>query len=161
MVVPQGPWRPVITGWFAEFAELSAPTTGAVGYAKTGMSFWGATMEPTGWYRFNAVWDQFSALGISVATIHAHVCDLQKTFLAGDLGILKDLKTLYKLPLNDHGHFLTFEAPSAEKASFIRETLLKQQVYVDQRGARLRFGFGLYQDKTDVAALLRRLNRPN
>lgn len=156
MVVPPGPWRPVITGWFAEYAHLSSPVGGGVGYSQDGMAFWGATMEPSGWYRFNAVWDLFAAHGISVADVHQHVLSLQIEFL--QTTPLKGLKPLYAQPLPHHGHFLTFEASDVEKATLVRAELLKKQVYIDQRGARLRFGFGLYQDKTDVLRLLERLS---
>ena len=155
MVVPQGPWRPVITGWFAEYAHLSSPVGGGVGYSHDGMAFWGATMDPSGWYRFNAVWDLFAGLGISIADIHQHVLTLQNEFLQSSP--LKGLKPLYTQPLQLHAHFLTFEASDVNQATQLREELLKKQLYIDQRGARLRFGFGLYQDRTDVQSLVKRL----
>ncbi len=46
--------RPPITGWFAEFEDLSLPP-GSVGYAKDASRFLGATFDPSGLYRFNAV----------------------------------------------------------------------------------------------------------
>ena len=156
MVVPQGPWRPVITGWFAEYAHLSSPVGGGVGYSQDGMAFWGATMDPSGWYRFLAAWDLFAGLGISIADIHRHVLSLQNEFLQSSP--LKGLKPLYTQPLHHHGHFLTFEASDVNQATQVREELLKKQIYIDQRGARLRFGFGMYQDRTDVQALLKRLS---
>jgi len=156
MVVPQGPWRPVITGWFAEYAQLSSPVAGGVGYSNDGMAFWGATMDPSGWYRFVAAWDEFQRLGMSVEHIHQHVLSLQNEFLKSSP--LKDFKPLYDHPLQHHGHFLTYEAKDAQEATGLREKLLQKQVYIDQRGARLRFGFGLYQDRTDVQRLLERLS---
>lgn len=156
MVVPQGPWRPVITGWFAEYAHLSAPAGGGVGYSNDGMAFWGATMDPSGWYRFVAAWDEFQKLGITIEHIHQHVLTLQNEFLK--LSPLKELKPLYTQPLHHHGHFLTFEASDANEATSVREKLLQKQVYIDQRGARLRFGFGMYQDRKDVQQLKERLS---
>ena len=46
--------RPPVTGWFAEFEDLSLPP-GSVGYAPDAMRFMGATFDPSGLYRFNAV----------------------------------------------------------------------------------------------------------
>ncbi len=46
--------RPRITGWFAEFEDLSLPP-GSVGYAKNATRFLGATFDPSALYRFNAV----------------------------------------------------------------------------------------------------------
>lgn len=156
MVIPQGPWRPVITGWFAEYAQLSSPAAGGVGYSSDGMAFWGATMDPSGWYRFLAAWDEFQRLGITVEHIHQHVLSLQNEFLKGSP--LKGLLPLYNRPLQHHGHFLTYEAKDAQEATDVRVKLLQKQVYIDQRGARLRFGFGMYQDRTDVQRLAERLS---
>src|SRR5205085_11975261 len=46
--------RPPITGWFAEFEDLTLPP-GSVGYANDASRFMGATFDPSGLYRFNAV----------------------------------------------------------------------------------------------------------
>lgn len=161
MVVPEGDWRPVITGWFAEYAQLSAPRAGAVGFSRDGMAFWGATMDPSGWYRFQAVWDLFAELGLTVSVIHQHIQGLQQEFLtlySTSPKTFEDLKPLFSPSLGVHGHFLTFEASSESEATARRQAWLRDGIYVDQRGARLRFGFGLYHDRTDVAELFRRLS---
>ncbi len=46
--------RPPITGWFAEFDDLTLPP-GMVGYASDAMRFMGATFDPSALYRFNAI----------------------------------------------------------------------------------------------------------
>ena len=46
--------RPPVTGWFAEFEDLTLPP-GSVGYAKDARRFMGATFDPSALYRFNAV----------------------------------------------------------------------------------------------------------
>ena len=46
--------RPVVTGWFAEFGDLSGPP-GGVRYRRDGGRFWGATFDCSALYRFNAV----------------------------------------------------------------------------------------------------------
>jgi selenocysteine lyase/cysteine desulfurase len=160
MVVPQGEWRPAYTGWFAEFAELSHAKGSQVGYADDGMAFMGATQDSSGFYRFNAVWDQFSKLGISMHDIHQHVVGLQRQFLDGvPAQFYSDwsLTPLVPSKLDWHGHFLTFEASSEADARSLQEALKHQRVLIDRRGQRLRFGFGLYQDPQDVANLLSRL----
>lgn len=157
MVVPKGQWRPVVTGWFAEFSELSSAKQGQVGYAKNGMCFWGATMDPSGWYRFVAAWDELSQRGYTIQKIHQHVRDLQTKFLATSHPLLSGLKPLFKQDLSFQGHFLTFEAESTQKALELRQELSRRGVIIDSRAERLRFGFGLYQDSTDVLELNRRL----
>lgn len=161
MVVPHGAWRPVITGWFAEYAKLSSPRAGEVGYSDDGMAFWGATLDPSGWYRFNATWDLFQEIDLSVEKIHQHIVNLQTVFLDNyreNPSVLAGLTPLFQHVIPLHGHFLTFEARDTSEATLHREKWLKNGVYVDQRGARLRFGFGLYHDRTDIPELFRRLS---
>ena len=126
------------------------------------MAFMGATQDPSGFYRFNAVWDLFESEGINVPAIHDYVLNLQKIFLK-DLpkAFLEawSLKALFDRSLAWHGHFLTFEAPSVEVAEKCHQTLADHHILIDRRGSRLRFGFGLYQDQNDVAELLARLNK--
>lgn len=160
MVVPKGEWRPVYTGWFAEHAELSKNPGAQVGYAEDGMAFMGATQDCSGFYRFNSVWDLFKQESISVPAIHEYVLKLQKAFIEGlPKNFLSrwSLTPLYQDDLKWHGHFLTFEASSLEEAEKFQETLHKNALITDRRGKRIRFGFGLYQDHSDVAALLERL----
>jgi selenocysteine lyase/cysteine desulfurase len=154
LVVPRGDWRPVNTGWYAEFANLSAARPGLVGYSTDAMAFWGATQDPTGWYRFNAVWDLWSREGVDISAIHAHVVGLQQAFLRG-LGSdsFPGWTPCFPTTLEGVGHFLTWQAPSEAQATEFRMDLARRGVIIDQRGARLRFGFGLYQDATDVADL--------
>lgn len=146
--------RPVNTGWFAGFEGLSDDVS-EVGYSKDGQRFAGATFDPSGLYRFNAVQRWLEKEGLDVSTIHAHVRVLQDRFLDGleakgiDLGELipgRDAK--------DRGHFLTFRCDDAETRC---SELGERAVMVDSRGDRLRFGFAIYHDPEDVDALLQRL----
>jgi selenocysteine lyase/cysteine desulfurase len=160
IVVPKGEWRPAYTGWFAEYAELTTPKGPQVGYSQDYMAFMGATQDPSGLYRFNAVWDLFQSEGLDVNKIHSYVLNLQKTFIQGlpeKFSKDWDLQALFDTPLGSHGHFLTFEASSEEKADRLQQALKIQGVVIDRRGSRLRFGFGLYQDQTDVQKLLETL----
>ena len=162
MVIPKGHWRPAYTGWYADHAHLAKPAGPQVGYSDDGMAFMGATQDPSGFYRFNAVWDLFESKGIKVQAIHDYVQNLQKIFLK-DLptAFLEawSLKGLFDQNLAWHGHFLTFEAPTVEAAEKCHQTLADQHILIDRRGSRLRFGFGLYQDQNDVSELLARLNK--
>lgn len=162
MVVPKGDWRPAYTGWFADYAHLSLPPGAKVGYAQDGMAFMGATQDPSGFYRFNAVWNLFENDGARVPAIHDYVLSLQKAFLDQlPVGLLESwkLKALYHPELSWHGHFLTYEAATLELAEELQNTLKQHGVLIDRRGQRLRFGFGLYQDLNDVNELCRRLEK--
>lgn len=159
LVVPEGKWRPTYTGWFAEFGSLSRPTGANVGYTNDGMAFMGATQDPSGLYRLNAVWNLFQELNLNVSEIHNYVKDLQTAFIQGlpdDFLKIHHLRPLFR-ELEWHGHFLTFEAATEDGAARTQDALKKANVLIDRRGRRLRFGFGLYQDLEDVSKLLSRL----
>ena len=60
MVVPQhNPFRPLYTGWFAEFGTLAQAKTAEVQYSQDGYQFAGATMDFTALYRLEAVLDLY------------------------------------------------------------------------------------------------------
>lgn len=119
----------------------------------------GATFDPVGLYRFNAVARLFAASGIAIEHIHAHVKALQARFLdrlGGQAGASVLASDLIAPPegIRGLGHFLTFRR---NDAGAIAERLAARNVIVDHRGDRLRFGFGAYHDENDVAALLAHL----
>lgn len=150
--------RPRHTGWFARFGRLTAAQAGGVEYPDDAYRFWGATFDPTGIYRLNAVMDWLQALGVSVADVHAHVQALQRRFLAllPSLGAraLPPDALVTPADLSRQGHFLTFRvADAAALAGALRE----RGVDVDFRADRVRFGFGAYQDASDVDRLGERL----
>lgn len=162
LVVPKGDWRPAYTGWFAEYTNLTKPAGAKVGYSQDGMAFMGATQDPTGFYRFNAVWDLFKKQSLNVTVIHDFVKKLQFKFLENlPQGFLKShsLTPLFEPKLVLHGHFLTFESSSEDLAKKTQEELKKHGILIDRRGRRLRFGFGLYQNENDVSMLCERLQK--
>jgi selenocysteine lyase/cysteine desulfurase len=161
MYVPSGcELRPRNTGWFASFGELENARSSAVHYSDDGMRFAGATFDPSGIYRFNAVMELFEREGITIAMIHEHVRRLQERFLgelqAAEHPLLSMERLLYRRSA-PHGHFLTFVLPSVEQTADVANRLAEANITVDYRGNRLRFGFGLYQDESDIVALFRRL----
>lgn len=160
MVVPKGDWRPAYTGWFAEYGELSNPPGTQVGYTQDALAFMGATQDPSGLYRFNATWDLFGSLELDINKKHEYIVSLQKHFITTlPMNFLKkfSLRPLFSNDLNWHGDFLTFEAPSVEAANKVYELLKGLNIIIDLRGQRLRFGFGLYQSKTEVDQLTNKL----
>lgn len=148
--------RPRDTGWFAAFETLEGKDGGKLGYAPDGARFLGATFDPVGLYRLNAVMDWLEGLDITVAGIHAHVQALQQRFVAelGELGLdaLHPGQLVVPLSEPNRGHFLTFRS---ERAGELHHQLLKSDIITDYRGDRLRFGFGLYHDEEDVTKLCR------
>jgi selenocysteine lyase/cysteine desulfurase len=147
--------RPLDTGWFAGFAALGNRVD-EVAFPTDGLRFLGATFDPTGLYRFNAVMDWLLAEGLTPGRIHTHAWTLQATFLNA---LMKQPPTGFAtaelLPAGPQprGNFLTFRHT---RAADICKRLHAQNVVTDYRDDRLRIGFGLYQDDADVAELLER-----
>lgn len=139
--------RPSNTGWFAEMDSLAAEKTGQVDYASGGARFFGATFDPVGLYRMRSVFKWMEETGLTVEKIRAHVLSLQRHFLQH----VSDIGTLVVADEETRGNFLCYQTPHAP---LIKEQLEKTGVIVDNRGDRLRFGFGIYQDIEDVGQLI-------
>ena len=154
MLVPaQNQFRPLYTGWFAEFGALAGVKSQQVGYAKDGYQFAGATMDLTALYRLHAVLELFAADGVSVKAIHQHVQQLQQVFLA-QLDNLQHVwlnrENLLVADLACHGHFLTFRGPDPDSVAAMSAFLKRQHIETDYRADRLRFGFAMYHDASDI-----------
>ncbi len=141
--------RPVYTGWYAEFGELSQAKEGHVNYSKNGMRFAGATMDFSALYRMRAVFELFDKEQLDVASIDQYVKQCQRQFLSIIDGLCHPLLNRDNLLSNDlskHGHFLTFALPSEDDAASLHQFLAEHGVLTDFRANRLRFGFALYHD---------------
>ena len=143
--------RPPVTGWFAEFEDLSLPP-GKVGYAADARRFLGATFDPSGLYRFNAVQRMLQAEGLTTSRISDHAAKLQQRLLARIAeSPLADAELLNPAVSGPHARFLAFRGP---RAAGWYEQLKARNCITDVRGDVLRLGFGLYQDEGDVDRLL-------
>jgi selenocysteine lyase/cysteine desulfurase len=143
--------RPRITGWFAEFEDLSLPP-GSVGYAKDASRFLGATFDPSALYRFTAVRRMLADEGLGTARISAHCAALQEQLLAAaDATPLGSAELLNPLDGGPHARFLAFRSPDAQR--WYAELKAKNCI-TDVRGDVLRIGFGIYHDESDVDRLI-------
>lgn len=145
--------RPVITGWYAEFGDLERATTG-VAYAEDGMRLMGATFDPSGFYRFNAVRRMLRENGIDTEAATAHAAMLRDAFESrlarGQAGRLGEAERLRPNATGPQARFVALRDPRALEW---RAALAERNVIVDARGDILRTGFGLYQDEADVERL--------
>jgi kynureninase len=145
--------RPRDTGWYAEFGALGAAREVRVAYGIDASRFAGATFDPSGLYRLNAVMSWLDDIGLDVKTMDAYVLGLQKNFVhridtgRGNLSS----RDLVVGDLAACGRFLTFRTAAA--AHIDRELSTQRNIIVDHRGDRLRIGFGIYQDERDVDRL--------
>ncbi len=69
------------TGWFADYDNKDMPQSTKVHYAADGFRFMGATFDPTGLYRMNAVFDWLFAKDITVHKLRQHALALQRAFV--------------------------------------------------------------------------------
>lgn len=145
--------RPEITGWYAEFEDLSL-RPGQVGYAQSAMRFMGATFDPSGLYRFVAVRDMLASEGLTTATINAHLAPLRDALLTGLAGTPVGDAELLNPGGDPRARFLALRSP---QAAAWKAALDAQDIITDVRGDVLRIGFGLYHDERDVRRLLEAL----
>ncbi len=137
--------RPPITGWFAEFEDLTLPP-GRMGYAKDAMRFIGATFDPSGLYRFNAVRRMLDENGLTTERISAQVRRLQER-LVDALGAT--LLRAERLNRPGEARFLAFRSREAQRW---KAALEARNCITDVRADVLRIGLGLYHDEEDVDA---------
>ncbi len=150
--------RPVVTGWFSEFAELAEePVPGRVRYGRGPARFAGSTFDPTSHYRGAAVFDFFDELGLSVGFLRAvsqhQVGLLADTFLALDLDP-RAARLDPSIPLTARGGFLSIRVPNA---AAVQGRLLERGVRTDARGPMLRYGPAPYHSDAQLVAAMEAL----
>ncbi|WP_438851566.1 aminotransferase class V-fold PLP-dependent enzyme [Brevundimonas nasdae] len=147
--------RPVITGWFAEFGDLSGPP-GGVQYRSDGGRFWGATFDCSALYRFNAVRGMLADQGLTTADVAAHARALAQQFQTAvpseQAGVLDQAEILN--PVDADAPRARFLALRHADAKAWQARLLEAGIVTDVRDDVIRFGFGLYQDEADVERLI-------
>jgi kynureninase len=137
--------RPVVTGWFSEFTDLSqSPMSGRVGYGPGPARFAGATYDFTSHYRGAAVFKFWQDQKLTPTELRA-LSQRQIEALASALGIETEIA------LHETGGFLALrrlDTPQVHKA------LREQGVWTDYRGDMLRLGPAPYvtEDQLDEAA---------
>jgi len=148
--------RPVVTGWFSEFALLAgAPGAGEVPYGTGPARFAGATYDPTSHYRAAAVFDFFDQHGLTPKLLR-EVSQHQVKLLAQEFDRLRlDSKVINRdrrsAPLEAIGGFLALHAPGAGEIS---RTLRARGVWTDYRGEALRLGPAPYMSDEQLRAAL-------
>ena len=140
--------RPRITGWFAEFDDLTLPP-GSVGYRKDAMRFMGATFDASGLYRFNAVQRMLKENGLTTCLISAHVTTLQEQLLDKVAGT--PFGDAERLNRPGDARFLAVRSPEAQRWSAELEA---KNCITDVRGDVLRVGLGIYHDESDIDAFV-------
>jgi kynureninase len=148
--------RPVLTGWFAEFAELEAGGAHGVRYGRGAAAFAGATYDPTSHYRGAAVFAFHADQQLTpqrLRDINARqTALLQEAIEALDLDAAK--AAIYRVPAQRRGGFLSLRTPYGKE---LVQALRDRGVFADARGGTLRLGPAPYvteQQLRDAALAL-------
>src|SRR5262249_54390212 len=133
--VPEGcRLRPVLTGWFSEFAALEErQQPGSVSYGEGAARFAGATYDPTSHYRAAAVFAFHEDHGLTPQLLRdvsqRQVGMLQRGFEALDID--PRLAAVVPMPAERRAGFLAIRTARAEP---LARALRAQAVFCDHRG---------------------------
>src|SRR6185295_18536474 len=132
--------RPILTGWFSEFAALeNTDARGRVEYGSGAARFAGATYDPASHYRAAAVFAFHQEQGLTIdrlrATSRHQVGLLEDTFAALDVD--PSIARVEPMTGERRAGFLAIRSPRA--GEFCR-ALRAAEVRTDFRGDVLRFG---------------------
>jgi kynureninase len=132
--------RPVLTGWFSEFADLEQTPAGSRVRYGAGPARWaGATYDPTSHYRAAAVFAFHAGQGLTAERLRAisrHQVGLLERELAA-LDIDPSIARVEPLPEHRRAGFLAIRTPLAAD---LCERLRLRGVITDCRGSVLRLG---------------------
>jgi kynureninase len=149
--------RPVVTGWFSEFALKEKAPTSQVGYGEGPARFAGATYDPTSQYRAASVFDYFEARELTPALLR-EVSQHQVGLLIDRFDALDlDPKVLARdrsVPRQDLAGFLVLRS---SRAGELCKRLHQRGVYTDYRGDALRIGPAPYLADAQLEEAMRRL----
>lgn len=145
--------RPVVTGWFAEFAALADERRpDRVTYARGGARFAGSTYDPTSHYRAVRVLSFFEQHGLSPRFLR-EVAQHQLGVLARRVDELDAPPRLLTrdraVALSSYGGFLALRSP---QAAALQQALHARGVLTDSRGPHLRLGPAPYLSDAQLEA---------
>jgi kynureninase len=146
--------RPIVTGWFSEFARLTKQVQPGVAYGEGGAKWASATYDPTSHYRAARVLDFFEEQGLTPELLresYAHqISLLAERFDALDLDP-KRITRDRSIPLSEVGGFLALESPHSED---LKAGLKKRNVWIDIRGTTMRLGPAPYLSDAQITAAI-------
>ena len=150
--------RPVITGWYSEFAALErTEDPGSVRYPRGAAAFAGSTYDPTSHYRAARVLDFFEEQRLTPERLHASYRH-QVALLARGFDALELPETLItrdrSVPLERFGGFLALRSARAE---YLQRALAESGVMTDSRGDTLRLGPAPYLNDAQLETAIDRL----
>ena len=136
--------RPVVTGWFSEFTDLTKASSGRVEYGPGPARFAGATYDFTSHYRGAAVFKFFEDQNLTVERLR----ELSQQHIAL---LVRGLESAPDARVAALGGFMSFSAPQAAR---LQEALRRQHIWADHRGDRLRLGPAPYVTDRQLRAAI-------
>lgn len=139
--------RPVDTGWFADFAALSAERSYEVAYGPGGARFTGATFDASAIYRADAVLAHWERFGLTVARLRAISLRQTRRILALlDAHGLADAVVSARDDERRGGFVTVRHADAGAVVARLRE----RSVFTDARRALLRLGPAPYLTDAEI-----------
>lgn len=132
--------RPVVTGWFSEFTDLSKAPTGRVEYGPGPARFAGATYDFSSHYRGAAVFKFFEQHRLMPTELRT-LSQRQIEVLASALGIETEVA------LHETGGFLALRTRDTAR---LHQALKDQGIWTDYRGDSLRLGPAPYVSEAAI-----------
>jgi kynureninase len=132
--------RPVITGWFSEFAELAESQRAAdVHYGRGAARFAGATYDPTSHYRAARVFAFHVEQDLTPERLRAISQEQMAVLINGirALDLNPRVASIVEMPSDRRGGFLAIHTPHAAQ---LVDALAAREMFVDARGETLRLG---------------------
>ena len=149
--------RPIVTGWYSEFAQLADAPSGQVHYGEGADRWAGATYDPVSHYRAARVFAFFEEQGLTPALLR-EVSQHQVGRLAEHFDALGlDPRVIARdrsVPLDRLGGFLALECPRAGELS---ARLRAMGVHTDSRATTLRLGPAPYLSDAQLDRAIERL----
>jgi kynureninase len=138
-VPPGRQMRPVLTGWFAEFASRGDRSAGAVHYGSGADAFAGATYDPTSHYRAAAVFRFHTQQELTPDRLRSINRRQVARLKSGVEALGTDARRLKveAMPEERRAGFLAVRTP---RAADIVSALRTRGVFIDSRGDILRIG---------------------
>jgi len=150
-VPPHCELRPVLTGWFSEFAKLAdAKTPGEVRYGAGPARFAGATYDPTSHYRAAAVFAFHQDAGLTPPRLRAVNQDQVTRLTRGVEALDLDPSIAHVIPMppERRGGFLAIRSP---RAAALVTALRARNMFTDARGDILRLGPAPYVAESQLS----------
>ena len=151
--------RPVVTGWFSEFALKEKMPAHGVVYGEGPARFAGATYDPTSHYRAAEVFDFFAARGLTPALLR-DVSQHQVGLVIARFDALDaDPKLIARdrtVALSDIAGYLAVRSP---RAGDICKQLHDAGVFTDYRADVLRIGPAPYLSDAQIEEAMAQLGR--